>query len=248
MITELSPLWQDMQFISPLSEDRADRLVAFVAAGGDLRGTIVEVGCGWGELLLRAVEAAPGSTGLGIDLDAETIEHGVELAAERGLVERVRLVAGDAAELAPAEAAAVICVGANQVWGDHLSSLARLRAMVPTGARVIYADGVWSRPPTKAALDALGGPEEAAMGSLAELVDIAIAQRFRPYSVGEASQDEWDEFESNFALGYERWLAEHPADHPDAARVKELADSHLKRWLGGYRGQLGFGYLCLVAG
>ncbi|MCO1660208.1 SAM-dependent methyltransferase, partial [Pseudonocardia humida] len=67
--------------MASLSEERAARLVRFLARG--LRGTVLDVGCGWAELLLRAGEAAPGARGVGVDSDAATIGHGRRLAPTR---------------------------------------------------------------------------------------------------------------------------------------------------------------------
>ena len=46
------PLHQDLTFLSPLSDERAGRLVAFLTEHEP--ATALDVGCGWAELLLRA--------------------------------------------------------------------------------------------------------------------------------------------------------------------------------------------------
>src|SRR5207248_3399220 len=115
MPPELAPFHRDLTFMAPLSEERANTLVAFLAA--NLSGLVVDVGCGWGELLLRVLEASPRSRGLGIDLKPESIEHAMSLARQRHLSDRLTLVSGDAKEKIPMSAQAVICVGASQIWG-----------------------------------------------------------------------------------------------------------------------------------
>jgi hypothetical protein len=57
----------DLTFLAPLSQPRAQRLVACLTE--DRSSTVPDVGCGWGELLLRVLEAAPAGRGLGVDLD-----------------------------------------------------------------------------------------------------------------------------------------------------------------------------------
>lgn len=47
MVFSLTPPYRDLTFLSPLSEQRAERLVRFVAQ--ELRGTVVDIGCGWAE-------------------------------------------------------------------------------------------------------------------------------------------------------------------------------------------------------
>ncbi|GGL93121.1 hypothetical protein GCM10010129_41100 [Streptomyces fumigatiscleroticus] len=35
--------------------------------------TVLDIGCGWGEFMLRLLEAAPGATGVGVDLNEEDL-------------------------------------------------------------------------------------------------------------------------------------------------------------------------------
>src|SRR3954447_20032513 len=100
--------------MSPLSQQRADRLIGFLA--DDLTGEVLDVGCGWAELLLQVLAAAPAARGLGLDLDEAAIGHGRALAEERGLADRVTLLAQDA-RVAGRTPDAVICIGASQIWG-----------------------------------------------------------------------------------------------------------------------------------
>jgi len=84
-------------------------------------------------------------------------------------------------------------------------------------------------------------------GTLADLVDIAVYWGFHPLQIGQATMEEWDAFESGYSWGFERWLMSHPDDHSHAANVRNMAADHRTKWLRGYRGILGFGYLALIA-
>jgi len=53
-----TPLHRDLTFLAPLSEARATRLVAFLAE--EPPSTVLDVGCGWAELLLRVEELDSG--------------------------------------------------------------------------------------------------------------------------------------------------------------------------------------------
>lgn len=247
-----TPLHRDLTFLSPLSEDRAARLVAFLTE--DSPATVLDIGCGWAELLLRVLEAAPDATGVGLDLDAEALAEGRERAVRRGLARRARLEAGDARG-ATGPYDAVVCIGASQIWGpdveeaqpmDYPAALTALRALLPRGGRLVYGEGIWSVPPTHAATGPLAGRADEYV-RLATLAELAATHGFAVRAVHEASLDEWDEFESGFAAGYARWLVDHPADHPDAEHVRELASRQRTAYLHGYRGVLGLAYLHLVA-
>ena len=82
---------------------------------------------------------------------------------------------------------------------------------------------------------------------LPDLVALASQQGFAVVAVSEASQDEWDAFESGHQAKYAWWLAEHPSDHPEAAAVQALARQQQDAYFAGYRSTLGMAYLKLLA-
>ncbi len=252
MSPTFTPPHLDLTFMAPLSEERAARMVRFLADGSP--GTVLDIGCGWAALLLRVLEGVPDAVGEGVDLDAESIAHGQAQAVVRGLTDRVDLRVDDARDLSGGWDA-VICIGASQVWGApveeaqplaYAAALDALRGLVSRGGRVVYGDGIWSRPPTPAAIAPLAGRDDEFL-TLGEVVDLAVAAGFAPLAVHEASLEEWDVFESGYAAAYARWLAEHDADDRDADEVRELADRQRAAYFSGYRGVLGLGYLELLA-
>ena len=254
-MTDLPPLHDDLLFNSPLEACHADALASWVAAGVPPGGTVVDVGCGWGELLLRVLEAAPSARGLGLDRDEAGLVEGRRRAGRRGLGERVEFVGDDAATALPASCAALVCVGSSQVWGppveqaqplDYTAALRALRAPLPRGGRLLYGEAVWSRPPTPAATAPLAGRDDELV-DLLELTRLAGAAGFAVAGAVEATQQEWDEFESGYAAGWATWLAAHEPDHPDAEHVRASAERQRTAYLGGYRGVLGLAYLRLLA-
>jgi SAM-dependent methyltransferase len=247
-----SPLHHDLTFLSPLSEERAGRLVWFLSVGEPSR--VLDVGCGWGELMLRVLEASPPAHGLGVDLDEESLAGARDHAVRRGLAERASFEARDARDVT-GTFDAVTCIGASQIWGsdvseaeplDYAAALTALRARLPRGGRLVYGEGIWSRPPTPGATAPLSGRDDEYV-PLGTLVGLAEELGFAVIAVHEASQDEWDAFESGFTAGWARWLAEHEADDPEADEVRALAARQHAAYFGGYRGILGLAYLQLVA-
>jgi SAM-dependent methyltransferase len=254
---DLTPPYVDLAFMSPLSDRRAEELVQFLIT--DAPEVVLDVGCGWAELLLRTVEASPGCQGIGIDQDAAAIHHGNALAVSRGLGERVVLIAGDASVDAPQTADAVICIGASQIWADpgaasqpptepldYRRALTAIRRISPRGGRVVYGEAIWSAPPTAEAIAPLAGRLDEFI-SLPELVETAADCGFAPMAVHEADADEWDTFESGYTARYGRWLADHGPQHPDSEEVRQRARRQRKAYLQGYRGILGMAYLELLA-
>ena len=115
--------------MTPLSEGRAALLAAFMGEG--LNGTVLDLGCGWAELLLRVVADQPAAYGVGVDTDERSIAHGRLLAERRGIDNRVRLDVGDAKLLAPEHADAVVCIGASQIGGRPSRTRSRWTTPAP---------------------------------------------------------------------------------------------------------------------
>ncbi|MGK3201960.1 SAM-dependent methyltransferase [Amycolatopsis sp. MEPSY49] len=224
-----------MRWNTPLSEAHASVLLDRLDLGEGPH--LVDLGCGWGELLLRASERAPALRVTGVDADEVALARGRSAARERGLA--VEFTSSDAATWdTPVERA--FCIGAAHVFGSTKAGLAGLARVVPSG-RLLYGDGFWAAPPNPAALE-IFGPDTL---TLPELVDTAADAGWRVRHLSVADQLEWDDFESTSRAGWEEWLAAHPAD-PRAGEVREWLDRRLREYVRDYRGVLGLAYLVLT--
>ena len=230
-----------LTFNAPLSDERADRLARRLAEAGP--ATVVDVGCGWGELLLRVTAAAPGAVATGLDTDGTLLERARAAAADRGLDDRVSFVEQDAASYAePADT--VVCVGSTHAFGrsDERDAVVALRELVRPGGRLLLGDAFWE--PTGPVDRNLVWEDLLELPDLPGLVESAVGSGLRPLWIETATRAEWEVFESGFLADDEEWLLRNH-DHPDAARVRERSDDHRTRWLRGYRHGLGFAYLTL---
>ena len=238
-----------LTFHGPLSETRATTLVQRLTRTNPT--TVLDLGCGWAELMLRILTAAPQATGIGIDLNAEDLTRARHNAQARGLHQRVEFIEESAVKTTHGPADLVLCTGASQALTTtapphHLTeALTELRRLVTDNGRVLLGEGFWQRPPTPTELSGMW-PHAAATDhhDLATLLDLAVSAGFRPEWTETASLDEWEEFESGYQADTEVWLARNP-DHPLAAETRENLDRHRARWMN-YRGVLGFAYLTLV--
>ncbi|MEV4146995.1 methyltransferase domain-containing protein [Amycolatopsis sp. NPDC049691] len=222
-----------MRWNTPLSEAHASVLLDRMALGA---GHLVDLGCGWGELLLRAGERTPGLRGTGVDTDVVSLARGRAAARERGLA--VEFAEADAATW-DGSAERAFCVGAAHALGSTKAALEGLARVVPSG-RVLYGDGFWAAPPGAAALE-IFGPDTP---TLPELLDAADGAGWRVLHLSTADQLEWDDFESTSKLAWQEWLLANPAD-PRAARVRDWLDERQRQYVRDYRGVLGLAYLVL---
>ncbi|MGI8712493.1 MAG: SAM-dependent methyltransferase [Solirubrobacteraceae bacterium] len=226
-----------MRWNTPLSEAHAALLLARLDV--QRRHSVLDLGCGWGELLLRAVGGA-GATGVGVDIDERLLARGRAGAAQRGLSDRVRFAKGRAQEYTePADR--VLCVGAAHAWGGARRALPALASLVTPSGRVLFGDGVWESPPTEPAR-ALFGDD---VLPLPELQQLIRAAGWRVLHRSVAGLDEWDEFERSWRAGREEWRLAHAGDPRATAVAAELA-ARMTEYVDVYRGVLGFTYLVLA--
>ena len=253
MQIEFAPFQQFLEFMSPLSSERAAKLVRFASTHAS--GTVVDIGCGWAALLTRLLEANASIHGLGLDLNDNGFAHAIQIAKARGVADRLELVSGDAKSNLPVSAHGAICIGASQVWKksadrdgplEYVEALSALRSLVITGSPVIYGEAIWSTEPTFAAAAPLAGRLDEFI-SIPELLEIAWNSGFSIVEAHEANQDEWDHFESGYTARYAVWLANNPQDHPQYKEILKKALHQRDAYFRGYRGVLGMAYLCMLA-
>jgi trans-aconitate methyltransferase len=220
---------------SPLSESHAEELLNQL----DLPSakSIVDLGCGWGELLIRATGRLPdGSTAEGVDNDSNVLHRGREAAKTRQPnVTFTELESGSWKGLADR----AICIGSSHTLGGSKEMMQRLAKHVPTG-RVLVGDTCWEKPPPDATRAMFDEVEP-----LADLVAAARDAGWYVLHLSTVDQREWDDFESRHRAGLRQWLIENPSD-PRVAEVTAQQDAREKEYLTTYRGLLGFVYLILA--
>jgi SAM-dependent methyltransferase len=247
---DLPPGLTRLSFHGPLSEARAARLVGRLARTRP--ATVLDLGCGWGELMLRILAEVPGAVGTGVDLSGDDLARGRDNAVARRLADRVSFIQESAVGTARGPADLVLCVGSSHVLSEAkppqhtIDALHALRRLVNPGGRVLLGEGFWEHPPAPAEIAAMWpGITAEDHFDLAGLVDQAVRAGFRPEWIEAASLEEWDDFESGVGAELEEWLAGHQ-DHPRAAETRKRADDRLSIWLRGSRGRLGLAYLTLI--
>ncbi len=215
-------------FNAPLSAERAGALVALVGEAGCR--SVVDLGCGRGELALLLADALPSVAVVGVDTDAEAIKEAQRRAVDRRLASRVSFAVGDAAAWSGSVDAAV-CIGASHAFGGSSAMFEHLARLVSTGTAVV-GDGVWQTAPDQWCLDNFG-PQPV---GLAGLEANALAAGWRIVDSDLSSQSEWDRFEQGWTAGVRA---------VGTAHAEAFAAGREQQYLNHYRSVLGFGWLVL---
>jgi cyclopropane fatty-acyl-phospholipid synthase-like methyltransferase len=219
-----------LRFNAPLSQARADALIDILPLAPGRH--VLDLGCGWGELLLRIVAAHSAVTGTGVDTDRRALDRARRAAAARGLYDRVEFVDADLTTFDD-RGHLVLCVGAAHAWDSATVAVRELRERVEPGGTLLFADGFWERSP--------GADARRLFGDLPVfdgLLQVARATGFEVVYAERSTQEEWDAFEESWRAGVE--TAEDPA-------LRLAAVERERDYRDGYRGVLGFAWLVLSA-
>lgn len=224
-----------LTFNSPLSQSHADDLLSHLQLSPTT--SIVDLGCGWGSLLIQAA-ARCGAQCTGIDTDDVCLERGRKAAASLDKPADISFVNMAADKWAEKQDRA-ICIGSSHALGGTRAMFQRLAEIVPKG-KVLVGDMCWERRPTDAALEAFGDE----VLSLVDLVTISREYGWKVLHLTTSDQREWDDFESRHRTGLREWVIANP-DNPKAKEIEEQQNARETNYLTTYRGVLGFVWLVL---
>src|SRR5947209_796338 len=162
---------------APLADDSVGRLLDIALSRGDER--ILDLGCGQGTWLTRALSARPAARADGVDIDVATITAARQHLLELGLADRIELHAQDANDFtAPHRFDLVLSVGATHAFGGLLPTLHAAAKHLAPGGNVLIGDGFWEQPPNQSTLDLGFAPHES--DDLARTTDRITAAGWTP--------------------------------------------------------------------
>lgn len=223
---------------SPLDDDSVRQLLDHGISRADAR--VLDLGCGGGEWLLRALSADPRVRAEGVDISEEALAQAREAASSRSLQERLALHHGSAADFtSPHPFDLVLSVGAAHAFGGLLPTLAAARKHLAPGGRVLVGDGFWEKEPSPEAVEMLGD-----FADLAATLDRVTADGWTPVHGRVSTRRELDDYEwACWGSARASWALDH-RDDPDGSEALATAATRRSEWLRAYRDTWGF--VCLV--
>jgi cyclopropane fatty-acyl-phospholipid synthase-like methyltransferase len=221
---------------NPVPAAVLDRFIRECALSHDDR--ILDVGCGRGELLLRAVELT-GCAAVGIDQSPRQIAIARAEAQRRIPNAEVTFLEADAGavRLEPRSLRLVACVGSTHAYGGLPTALPLLAKLLGRTGRVLVGDGYWTQPPTPAYLAGWGATAD----ELPDLAGLRAAFERNRLNISDeylVTPADWDAYEQPWLANLDAHAQANP-DDPDSAGMLEWAnEARARRRLG--PGVLGF--------
>lgn len=227
----------DHPIAAPIDDDSVHRLLTRAVPGEDTR--VLDLGCGGGEWLLRALTEHPRLVAEGVDVSESALDHARAAAARLGVADRLTLHRADAAGFAADHRFdLVLCVGSTHAFGGLSATLAAAREHLAPGGRVLVGDGFWERDPSDEAVEMLGD-----LSDLPTTLERVVADGWTPVGGHISTRGELDAYEWSWTGSLATWALDRPTG-PDRAQALETATVHRDEWLRVYRDC--FGFLCLV--
>lgn len=225
-----------LRYNNPFSTAKIEEIIELLSLNA--QSTVLEIGSGQGELLIRLVERYQVSA-LGLELDSSSIKEAREQAAVRVPEGRLEFRECDARSFEPGTRSfdLAVCLGACHIHGGFQSTLERLACFIRPGGQLLIGDGYWKQEPAQEYLAALETTRDE-LQAHRENVATGVSLGLVPMYATVCSEDEWDRFE--WLHMHERYAHRSP-DDPELpaviARIHAWRDIYL-RW---GRDTLGFG-------
>lgn len=223
-----------LPFANPLDPAAIDAAIAALELPEGAR--VLDVGCGYGELLIRIKAAHPGVFTIGIEPAHEWAE------AARNLgVDEVREAMLEEAAPAPEELDLVCCLASSHAIGPWDRALAAMAEWTKPGGTALIGEGFWARTPTPAYLEVLGGASEDELPFHDGLLAGAKNAGWTVVAEHVAAPQEWAQYEESLIANGDKALG--AGEDADLRRWVEAARTRWNHPDG--RDTLGFSLLTL---
>jgi SAM-dependent methyltransferase len=204
---------------------------------------VLDVGCGKGEILARAMTRLDARS-VGVDPNPAFIAEARERLQSAGLTAAadLRCATREAAGLPEHAFDVVFCIGAAHAFGSLGDALRGLAMLVRGRGWAMVGHGYWVQEPDPKYLAAFGGSMDE-LDPLAKTLAAPARHGWANVTHHLSTRAEWDDYEHAYAGAVRGWLANHPNDE-DAPAFRERIES----WWAAYEhwGCMTMGFVTMV--
>lgn len=202
-----------MELVNPTTPEKL--LTIGKSLGLTENHSVIDFGCGYGEMLVLWAEAY-GISGIGIDIRKRACERTKEKVSDRGLADRIDIICKNGAQypftIHAHDVAA--CIGASFIWGDFRDTISGMKDAVRPKGKLVLGEPYWLKEnvPPEYRKENKNVHWEHELSTMAEEEGFAVTTRLK------TTKEEFDRYESGNWYGLMRWIDENP-DHPDWEEV-----------------------------
>lgn len=207
-----------LPFANPLNPEAIDAAIAQLELPEGAR--VLDVGCGFGELLVRVKQAHPHVHTIGI----EPAHQWAEGARARGVDEVVEKPMAEATP-DPESLDLTCCIASSHAIGSWDEALHAMASWTRPGGLALIGEGFWAKTPSAGYLEALGGATEDELPSHGGLLGGAGAAGWSVVAESVATDADWAAYEETLIANGEEALE--ASGDPDLRRWVEAARA---RW------------------
>jgi SAM-dependent methyltransferase len=195
---------------------------------------VLDIACGKGAPAVLLASTF-GCRITGVERAAEFAADARTRIAEAGLSHRIEILERDAAELEldSERYDVTLCLGASFIWHGLAGTLSVLARATRLDGHVVVGEPYWRRWPLPDGID------DGGYVPLGETAGRFGAAGLDLHTLVDASQDDWDRYETLHWRAVEEWLEANP-DDPDAAEFRQRHERYRDDYLGWQRELLGW--------
>ena len=204
-----------MLFNSPLSGERADRIITMLAL--DEHSKVLDIGCGEGEFLTRIYQFSHGHC-FGIDINDRSLDRARDKAVRLKAGGKLKYTETDIvkAGLNKNSFDLAVCIGSTHAFGmgdaAYPHALKEMKDLVKPGGLILIGEGFWKREPDQEYLTFIGEPVGVYNTHEENISQAESFHLISLYAV-ESNIDEWDHFEWSSRMEAELGSNKEKLDH-----------------------------------
>lgn len=217
---------------NPMDKDKIYKLLELLNL--EQRATVLDIGCGKGEVLIRLAELSNVS-GIGVDISPYFLKDSRQKKEERVPNSDIRFMEMDGANYKNEKNEPfdlTMCIGASFTYGGFLNTINTLKKMTKPGGLLILGEPYWLKEPDREYLK-MSGIKKENYTTHPGNIDTARKQGLNCLYTMVSSHDDWDHYETLQWWSTDDYITANPGDQDNAELEQKINKEKLEYLLYG---------------